>query len=104
GNNFGRTLYAPEQFSHCRYHPFHPLHGYRLRVLRRPKRGDGAVSVMDAIGKRLKIPVWMLSPLAANIKPTEHALLSREALLNLTSLLNQRRVTGKHDNLLQTPV
>ena len=86
------------------FYPFHPLHGYRLRVLRRPKRGDGAVSVMDPAGKRLKIPVWMLSPGAANIKTNEQALLSREALLSLTLLLNQPSVTGKHDNLLPTSV
>src|ERR1700730_9265776 len=86
------------------FYPFHPLHGYRLRVLRRPKRGDGAVSIIDPAGKRLKIPVWMLSPAAANIKTTERALLSREALLSLTSLLNQPSVTGKHDNLLPTSV
>jgi hypothetical protein len=86
------------------FYPFHPLHGYRLRVLRRPKQGDGAVLVMDAAGKRLKIPVWMLSPAAANIKTTQQALLSREALLSLTSLLSQRKITGKHDNLLQTSV
>lgn len=86
------------------FYPFHPLHGYRLRVLRRPKREDGAVSVIDPAGKRLKIPVWMLSPGAANIKTTEQPLLSREVLLSLISLLIQPSVTGKHDNLLQTSV
>lgn len=86
------------------FYPFHPLHGYRLRVLRRPKREDGAVSVMDPAGKRLKIPVWMLSPSAANIKATEQPLLSREVLLSLASLLIQPSITEKHDNLLQTSV
>ena len=86
------------------FYPFHPLRGYRLRVLRRPKREDGAVSVMDPAGKRLKIPVWMLSPTAANIKTNERALLSREALLSLTSLLKQPSVIREHDNLLQTSV
>jgi len=85
------------------FYPFHPLHGYRLRVIRRPKRGDGAVSVLDPLGKRLKIPTWMLSPSAANIKTTEQALLSREALFSLVSLLIQPTVTGIHDNLLQAP-
>jgi hypothetical protein len=84
------------------FYPYHPLHGYRLRVLRRPKRSDGAVSVLDAAGKRLKIPVWMLSPAAANVKATKQALLSLEALLNLTSLLIQPTATGMHDNLLPT--
>ena len=32
------------------YYPFHPLHGAILQVVRRPKRGDGAVSVMDPTG------------------------------------------------------
>lgn len=86
------------------FYPFHPLHGYRLQVIRRPKRGDGAVSVLDPVGKRLKIPTWMLSPSAANIKTTEQALLSREALFSLVSLLIQPTVTGIHDNLLQAPV
>jgi hypothetical protein len=86
------------------FYPFHPLHGYRLRVLRRPKRGDGVVSVMDPAGKRLKIPVWMLSPGAANIQTNERALLSREALLSLTSLLKQASAIREHDNLLQTSV
>ena len=41
------------------FYPFHPLHGYSLRATRKPKRGDGAVSVVDPAGKRLKIPMWM---------------------------------------------
>ena len=50
------------------FYPFHPLHGATLQVVRRPKRGDGAVSVIDPTGKRLKIPVWMLLPECAEIK------------------------------------
>src|SRR5262249_38757306 len=46
----------------------------------------------------------MLSPSAANIKMTEQAFLSREALFSLSSLLIQPTVTGIHDNLLQAPV
>ncbi len=86
------------------FYPFHPLYGCRLQVIRRPKRGDGAVSVLDPVGKRLKIPTWMLSPSAANIETTEQALLSREALFSLSSLLIQPTVTAIHDNLLQAPV
>jgi hypothetical protein len=80
------------------FYPFHPLHGYRLRIIRKPKRSDGAVSVIDPVGKRVKIPVWMLSSAAANIKTTEQA----EALLNLTCLLTHSTVNGIHDNLPQT--
>ena len=81
------------------FYPFHPLHGYSLRVLRRPKRGDGAVSVIDAVGKRLKIPVWMLSPEAAHCKISTQADLSRESLLSLASLLKQRTASETDDTL-----
>src|SRR4051795_12263956 len=57
-------------------YPFHPLYGYNLRVLRRPKRGDGAVLVLDSVGKRLKIPVWMLRSSANSIIVSEQARLS----------------------------
>jgi hypothetical protein len=77
-----------------------------LQVVRRPKRGDGAVCVVDPKGKRLKIPVWMLSPECAAIPITEKAHLSKEALLKLTSLLATRLTAADqiHDNLLQTVV
>jgi hypothetical protein len=88
------------------YYPFHPLRGAILQVIRRPKRGDGAVCVMDPIGKRLKIPVWMLSPECAPTRITEQPHLSKEALLHLTSLLATRLPAADqiHDNLLQTVV
>jgi hypothetical protein len=86
------------------FYPFHPLYNFTLRVIRRPKRGDGAASVLDLTGRRLKIPLWMLSPDSAEIKITERAHLSREALLSLALLLAQLLDTeGRtHDNLLQT--
>ena len=61
---------------------------------------------MDLIGKRLKIPVWMLSPECAATPITEKAHLSKEALLHLTSLLATRLPAADqiHDNLLQTVV
>ena len=88
------------------FYPFHPLHGATLQILRRPKRGDGAVSVIDPVGRRLKIPVWMLSPDCAEIKITERPHLSKEALLSLTSLVSSPPGPEDHvhDNLLQTAV
>ena len=85
------------------FYPFHPLHGATLQVVRRPKRGDGAVSVIDPTGRRLKIPVWMLLPDCAEIKITEQPHLSKEALLSLASLLSPPD-PDVHDNLLQTVV
>src|SRR5207248_6133791 len=84
------------------FYPFHPLRGYSLRVLRKPKKGDGAVVVMDAVGKRLKIPVWMLSPEAARAEIARGAYLNSDSLLSLATLL--QGATGKdRGNLLQTP-
>ena len=64
------------------FYPFHPLHNCSLPIIRRPKRGDGAVSVIDPTGRRLKIPLWMLSPDSAEMKIVERAHLSRGALLS----------------------
>src|ERR1700676_263832 len=88
------------------FYPFHPLHGATLQIVRKPKRGDGAVSIIDPKGRRLKIPVWMLLPECAEIKITERPRLSRETLLSLTTLLPTLHNSKDHgrDNLLQTAV
>src|SRR5215472_4273774 len=88
------------------FYPFHPLHGTTLQILRRPKREDGAVCVMDPAGRRLKIPVWMLLAEWAEVKIWQQPHLGKHALLSLASLITSQldfkdRV---HDNLLQTPV
>lgn len=70
------------------FYPFHPLHGYRLRVLRRPAKSDSAVTVVDPIGKRLKIPTWMLLPEASRAEIASGAYLSRDSLLSLVQCLN----------------
>ena len=88
------------------FYPFHPLHGDTLQILRRPKRGDGAVCVMDPAGRRLKIPVWMLLPECAGIRISQRPHLGKEALLSLASLIAAQLASKDrdHDNLLQTPV
>ena len=85
------------------FYPFHPLCGVNLQVIRRPKRGDGAVSVLDLAGRRLKIPLWMLSPDCAEIKVSDKAHLSKGSLIELTVLLNPMldNAGKNHDNLLQ---
>ena len=80
------------------FYPFHPLHGSTLQIQRRPKRGDGAASVIDRYGRRLKIPMWMLSPGSVDIRISEQALLSKEALLSLSTVLAAPRQRD-HDNL-----
>src|SRR5262249_22146617 len=88
------------------FYPFHPLHGATLQILRRPKRGDGTVCVMDPAGRRLKIPVWMLWLECAEIRISPRPHLGKEALLSLASLIASQLVSKDrdHDNLLQTPV
>ena len=88
------------------FYPFHPLHGATLQILRRPKREDGAVCVMDPAGSRLKIPIRMLLPECAKIKISQQPHLGKNALLSLASLITSQpdfkdRV---HDNLPQTRI
>lgn len=59
---------------------------------------------MDPAGKRLKIPVWMICSDAAEIRVSEQAHLSGDALLKLVSLIANPTAAGIHDNLLQTSV
>ena len=88
------------------FYPFHPLHGATLQIVRKPERGDGAVSIIDPTGRRLKIPVWMLLPECAEIKITERPRLSKEALLSLTLLLPTPHNAKDHgrDKLPQTAI
>ena len=74
--------------------------------MRRPKQGDGAVSVIDPTGHRLKIPMWMLSPAASELKIAEQALLNTDALLRLTELLASQSdaAASPHDTLQPTVV
>ena len=83
------------------FYPFHPLHGASLQLIRRPKRGDGAITVLDTHGRRLKIPTWMLSAEAADTGIAEQAYLSKHALQSLADLLAIRLSTEDniHDNL-----
>jgi len=86
------------------FYRFHPLHSCTLRILRRPKREDGAVSVIDPTGRRLKIPVWMLLPDSAEIKIAEQAYVNKEALLSLASLVSREMEGCVHANLLPAVV
>src|ERR1700745_1280987 len=72
------------------FYPFHPLHGVTLRILRRSKRGDGAVCVIDPSGRRLKIPIWMLLPECAEITISQRPRLGKRALLSLASLISSQ--------------
>jgi hypothetical protein len=58
---------------------------------------------MDAVGKRLKIPVWMLSPEAARAEITRGVYLNSDSLLSLTLVL-QGATSKDRGNLLQTSV
>ena len=80
-----------------------PAFGGPEQVIRKPKRGDGAVSVKGPTGKRLKIPAWMLTPDSSDVQIAEQPHLSMEALLSLTSLIAPLLDIVNH-NLPQTVV
>ena len=106
GDTHAHNTLSPDNTDVQVFYPFHPLHGASLQILRRPKRGDGAVCVLDPGGQRLKIPVWMLSRECAEIMISERPHLGKETLLSLASLVaSQPDSKGRvHDDLLQTPV
>ena len=106
GDTHAHNTLSPDSTDVQVFYPFHPLHGATLQILRKPKRGDGAVCVIDPVGRRLKIPVWMLLPECAEIMISERPHLGKEALLSLASLIaSQPDSKGRvHDDLLQTPV
>jgi hypothetical protein len=52
-----------------------------------PRQGDGAATVVDPTGCRLKIPSWMVSPAAAGATLVEQAVLSAAALLSVAGLI-----------------
>jgi len=64
------------------------------------------VCVSDPMGRRLKIPMWMLLPNSAEMKIAEQAYLSKEALLSLVLLVSTpREIENRvHANLLQAVV
>jgi hypothetical protein len=98
GDTHGHNTLSAEATEVKVFYPFHPLHGSTLQIQRRPKRGNGAASVIDRCGRRLKIPMWMLSPGSVDIQISEQAVLSKEALLSLSTLLVALRQRD-HDNL-----
>ncbi len=69
------------------YYPFHPLQGCELDVINKPKKEDGAATVIAPDGARLKIPIWMVSSQAAQIELSEKAEISVRALVALVHLL-----------------
>ena len=105
GDTHAHNTLSPDVAEVQVFYPFHPLHGATLQILRRPKRGDGAVCVMDRDRRRLKIPAWMLLPGCAEIMISERPHLGKEALLSLASLIaSQPDSKGRaHDDPLQTP-
>jgi hypothetical protein len=101
GTHAQDTLSAEAPFVQV-FYPFHPLHGASFQVIRRPKCGDGAVTVLDINGRRLKVPRWMLSAEAADTRIAEQAYLSKHALQSLADLLaiSLQTEDNNHDNLL----
>jgi hypothetical protein len=85
------TLSAAKREVVVVHYPFHPLHGHELQVFVRSRSPDGTATVEDAKQKRLKIPLWMVSPDAAESKVTDTPALDAQALLQLVELWELHR-------------
>ena len=72
------------------HYPFHPLCGQRVEVVRAPRREDGAFTVVDPSGRHLKIPAWMVSRAAGEMKLSAQATIHARALVCLAELLDGR--------------
>lgn len=68
-------------------YPFHPLHGCELPVFVASRSTDGAVTVQDASGRRLKIPKWMVTADAAQCELSARATVDARSLLLLVELI-----------------
>jgi len=69
------------------FYRFHPLHGLELQIVCKPKRGAGALTVIDPQGTRLKIPSWMVSAQASEYQLSQRVEICIRALIALTNLL-----------------
>ncbi len=52
-----------------------------------PKKGNGAITIVDPDGVKIKIPSWMVRPHAANHSLSEYAAICPTALLFLSDLV-----------------
>lgn len=68
-------------------YPFHPLHGQLLEVVSTPRHREGAVTVRDPEGKRLKVPAWMLDDDVSRVQLANQVTLSVAALQALDELI-----------------
>jgi len=69
------------------YYPFHPFCGCELEAVFKPKRFDGAMTIIAPDGKSLKIPSWMVLPQSSQFKILENAEISTRALLSLSNFI-----------------
>ena len=68
-------------------YPFHPRCGEELEVFTWRSTDGNSVTVLDAGGRGLRIPYWMLCPEAKTKKILPQAAVSTEALISLCELL-----------------
>jgi len=77
------------------HYRFHPLHGREVEAVSLPRHADGAVTVEDRPGCRLKIPLWMLSPAASRLSLDEQPCIRPRVLLELAELLRELLGNGE---------
>jgi len=69
------------------YYPFHPLCGVEVEIACKPKKGDGAITITDSQGIRMKIPSWMTDPECFNYKISDQSEISVRALFTLACFI-----------------
>jgi len=69
------------------HYPFHALHNRSFEVLAWPRRTALAVTVRHPDGKTLKLPLWMVEPMAAQLHMHDQIELSAGALPAVAALL-----------------
>ena len=96
GSTSGRDTQSRSSTVHVHYR-FHPLHEHDLALVHTPRAVDGATTVVDPTGRRLKIPAWMLSPEAGELRLGEQARAGVRALLSVVQLLADRLMLPEPD-------
>jgi hypothetical protein len=70
------------------HYPFHPLHGKSFDVAYCSRSHAGTVTVFGPGEKRLRLPLWMVSPEAEQFRPGEEPAVAVTALLRVCELVS----------------
>jgi len=75
------------------WYPFHPFHGRELIVERVSDKERGFVDCIDSEGRKLRVPLWMTMPDAAEHRVANSVAIEPGSLLKLVRLVRLSRKT-----------